>query len=187
MKSLKSATRRGGIVSIAALSALTLVGCSAGQVTQTADQVAAVDGNYANHTDPEVSIRDAQILLNDVNGEASLRFVVGNQDLANEEHALESVSVDGQEVQMPATEPIGHNCTLVADAQANLEEMPQADDDIACIQYVPTTLENEDYAYGGTVPVEFTFDFGTMSLEAPVSAPDLPAGETPRDYTEGNH
>lgn len=47
MKSLNLAARRGALVTVAAASALALASCSAGQVTQTSSQVAAVDGNQA--------------------------------------------------------------------------------------------------------------------------------------------
>lgn len=183
MKSLKSAARRGSIVAAAGLSALALSACSAGQITQTADQVAAVDGNFATHTDPSVSVRDVTILINDITGEGALKFGVTNEDVSGETVTLESVSVDGQDVDLDASEPIGQNCVLTADSAEGLAVAPQADEDVACIQYIETSLNNEDYAYGGHLPVTFTFDFGVIDINAPVSAHTLPAGETDRDYS----
>lgn len=183
MKSLKSAARRGSIIAAAGVSALALSACSAGQVTQTADQVAAVDGNFAASTDPAVSVRDVTVLLNDVTGEAALKFGVSNEDYSGEPVTLESVTVDGQDVEMDAVDPIGQDCVLIADAADNLEAMPQADEDIACIQYTETSLENEDFPYAGNVPVVFSFDFGDIELDATVAAHTLPAGEADRDYS----
>lgn len=183
MKSLKSAARRGSIIAAAGVSALALSACSAGQVTQTADQVAAVDGNFAASTDPAVSVRDVTVLLNDVTGEAALKFGVSNEDYSGEPVTLESVTVDGQDVEMDAVDPIGQDCVLIADTADNLEAMPQADEDIACIQYTETSLENEDFPYAGNVPVVFSFDFGDIELDATVAAHTLPAGEADRDYS----
>ena len=52
------------------------------------------------------------------------------------------------------------------------------------IQYVETSLDNDAFAYGGTVGVTFTFDAGTVSVDAPVSAPLLPSGESDRGLGE---
>ena len=71
MKSLKSA------VSAIAASALLLAGCSAGQITQTSDQVAAVDGAGAASDNQEVAVQDVTVVLDD-NGQAALKFTAIN-------------------------------------------------------------------------------------------------------------
>ena len=50
-----------------------------------------------------------------------------------------------------------------------------------------TSLENEDYAFGGSRPVTFTFNTGTIEVDATVSASPLQSGDFDRDpqSTEG--
>ena len=78
MQSLKSAARRGAIISVTAVSALALASCSAGQVAQTAEKVAAVDGASASTEDNKVAVRDVTILV-EPNGTAALKFTAVNQ------------------------------------------------------------------------------------------------------------
>lgn len=184
MKSLKSAVRRGGTISAAALSALALAACSAGQITQTSSQVPAVDGMRAGDQQTGVSVHDVTVLLDDTTGEAALKFTATNQDPSKTEYTLESVEVDGQPVQMDPTGPIAEGCSVVADSAAHLADMPQADD--LCIEYVETSLDNQEWAFGGNLPVSFTFDNldEPIELDVTVTAPNLEAGETPRDYSE---
>lgn len=186
MKSLKSAARRGGAISAAALSALALAACSAGQVSQTADKVAAVDGNAAGNKSTGVSVSDVTVLVNNVTGETALKFTASNQDPQHTEHKLQSVSVDGQKVTMNDTKPLGYNCSLVGDSQALLKSLPQDKNNAGCTEYVATSLQNKNYPFGGNLPVEFTFDNGTVKVDATVAAPILPAGQVPRDYTNGS-
>lgn len=184
MKSLKPVARRGGTISAAALSALALVACSAGQITQTSSQVAAVDGATAGDRATGVAVMDVNVLLDENTGEAALKFTATNQDPEGEEVTLESVTVGGQEVELGKTEPIAANCSLVADFADGIKALPQDEDN--CIQYVVTSLENQDFAYGGAVQVTFNFDnLDPIEVNAPVVAPGLPAGENETDYTGG--
>lgn len=183
MTSLKTAVRRGGVVSAAALSALALAACSAGQVTQTSSQVAAVDGAFGGDQALGVSVIDVTVLLDDETGDASLKFIASNQDPSGEEYTLESVEVDGQEAQLESVEPMAENCRIVADSEAHLEAMPQ-DDEAGCTQYVTAGLNNEDWAFAGNLPVTFTFDNLDEPIEvtATVSAPTPDAGSSDREY-----
>ena len=61
------------------------------------------------------------------------------------------------------------------------ERAPEAKD--ACIQYIPTTVENKDFAYGGNVPVKFNFDKGSVEVSATVSAPTLASGQHNMDFS----
>lgn len=94
MKSLNSVARRGAIMTVAAASALALASCSAGQITQTSSQVAAVDGNQAAAESGAVVVRDVTVHLTE-EGEAGVKFTAINQDTENVSHNLESVTVDG--------------------------------------------------------------------------------------------
>ena len=82
MKSLNSAARRGAIMTVAALSALALASCSAGQVTQTSTQAAAVDGANADTENGEIAVRDVTIHVTE-DGEAGLKFTAINQDTSH--------------------------------------------------------------------------------------------------------
>ena len=50
-----------------------------------------------------------------------------------------------------------------------------------------TTLENDGFAFGGARPVTFTFNTGTIEVDATVSASPLQSGDFDRDpqSTEG--
>lgn len=191
MNSLTSATRRGGIVTAAVLTTMALAGCSAGQITQTADQAAAVDGASVWNQDPRFSVNDITILLNDQTGEAALKFTATNEDVESDAsgvgHELLSVSVDGQDVDVSEADPIRYNCSLVADAEAHFDEHYRDESAVeatnACIQRISTEMDNNNYAFGGTVPVIFEFSFGTIEADAAVAAQTFPAGDAHRDYS----
>lgn len=189
MKSLFTAVRRGGIVSVAAMSALTLASCSGGQITQTSSQVAAVDGESGVTEDGNMAVRDVTIVVDPETNDAALKFTAVNQAYKEEKHKLSSVEVDGKPVQMDSVKEIGRDCRVVGDSKKGLESYPQAKEGegSGCIQYATTTLQNDDFAYGGSRPATFTFDNGKVELNASIIAPQLTAGEENRDAksTEG--
>lgn len=182
MKSLNSAARRGALVTVAAASALALASCSAGQITQTSGQVAAVDGNQSGSSNDPVLVRDVTVHLTE-EGDAGLKFTAINQDTTHTSHTLESVSVDGTEVEIDGAEALDRNCSLVADIQAELDLLEEPE--VGCIQHVATSLDNPGFAYGGVVPVEFVFDTGAITIDATVSAPVLESGQHARVAGEG--
>lgn len=182
--SLKSAARRGGIASAAALSALALASCSAGQITQTSTQVAAVDGAFADSEDGTIAVRDVTVIISD-EGEAALKFTAVNQDPSMTEHTLESVDVDGNEVELDNNPPLAMNCSLVGHSESGMESVPEFEN--GCIEYTVTSLENEDYAIAGTTPVTFTFDNTTIEVLAAISGEQFESGEVDReDMTDAN-
>ena len=186
MQSLKSAARCGAIMSVTALSALALASCSAGNVAQTAEKVIAVDGASASSEDGKVAVRDVTIQVEPDTGETSLKFVAVNQGYKVDDVTLESVSIDGQDVPLEGVKPLPRDHALYADSQANLDRLPKDGKD-KNITYVTTSLENEDYAFGGSRPVTFTFNTGTIEVDATVSASPLQSGNYDRDpqSTEG--
>ena len=175
MKSLK----RVAVAAVAGCATLALVGCSAGQITQTSNQVAAVDGASASTEDGSVAVQDVTVVLAE-DGQAALKFTATNQDTAMKDHTLKSVDVDGQNVTISGNSSIAYNCALVADSKDGLERMPQDKND-NCIEYTATTLANDDFAYGGNVPVTFNFDTGSLDVVATVSAPTLASGQVDRE------
>ncbi len=177
MKSLKQVA-----VAAAAAGALALTGCSAGQITQTSDQVAAVDGASAATENGEIAVQDVTVVLAE-DGTAALKFTATNQDTSLTDHTLKSVSVNGTPVQLKATGPISYNCVLVADSAEGLDRMPQ--DEQNCFEYVAAPIANDNFAYGGNVDVTFTFDTGTIEVPATVSAPTLASGQVDREVGNG--
>ena len=186
MQPLKTAARRGAIISVTALSALALASCSAGHITQTSQKVAAVDGSSAATEDGAVAVRDVTIQVEPDSGETSLKFVAVNQGYDVSDVTLESVSVDGQDVAWGSTKPMARDQSIIADSAKNLEELKK-DKKNKNVQYVETSLENEDFGYAGSRPVTFTFNNGTIEVDAAVAASPLKSGEYNRDVesTEG--
>ena len=83
--SLKSVTRKGATISATAIAALALASCSAGQITQTSSQVAAVDGSDAESADGNIAVRDVAIQVEPDTNEASLKFTALNQAYTDEQ------------------------------------------------------------------------------------------------------
>jgi len=184
VQSLKSAARRGAIISVTALSALALASCSAGHVTQTSDKVAAVDGTSAATEDGKVAVRDVTILVEPDTGAAALKFNAIHQGYKTDVISLDSVSVDGQDVALGSLKPLTRDQSIVADSAANLAAFDQHNTDT--VQYVATTLKNDDYGYAGYRPVVFRFSNGTLEVNAAIAASPLKAGEYNRDV-ESTH
>lgn len=184
MKSLKATARRGALISVAAVSALALASCSAGQITQTSSQVAAVDGAEAATESNTVVVRDVTVHV-DKEGQAGLKFVAVNQDNSDKEHNLRSVTVDGETVTLNGDTTIKSNCSLVADLQAELDRFPQSQ--AGCINYVATSLTNTGLAVGGNKDVTFNFDDGEINVVATISEPLYESGTVDRVVGERSH
>ena len=178
MQSLKSAARRGAIISVTAVSALALASCSAGQVTQTADKVAAVDGASASTDDNKVAVRDVTILV-EPDGSAALKFSAVNQGYDTDVISLESVEVDGQRVEMDKAQPLHRDQSIIADSQKNLDATTQQDSE--SVQYIATKLKNDDFGYAGDRPVTFEFSNGSIDVNATIAATQMQSGEFDRD------
>ena len=178
VQSLKSAARRGAIISVTAVSALALASCSAGQVAQTAEKVAAVDGASASTEDNKVAVRDVTILV-EPNGTAALKFTAVNQGYDTDVISLESVEVDGQRVEMDKAQPLHRDQSIIADSQKNLDATTQQDSET--VQYIATTLKNDDFGYAGDRPVTFEFSNGSIDVDATIAATQMQSGEFDRD------
>ena len=108
MKSLK----RVAAVAVAGCASLALVGCSAGQITQTSSQVAAVDGASGSTEDGALSVRDVIVVLAE-DGQAAVKFTATNQDTSMRDHTLQSVEVDGQKATLGDNATIAYNLSLI--------------------------------------------------------------------------
>ena len=178
VQSLKSAARRGAIISVTAVSALALASCSAGQVAQTAEKVAAVDGASASTEDNKVAVRDVTILV-EPDGTAALKFTAINQGYDTDVISLESVEVDGQRVEMDKAQPLHRDQSIIADSQKNLDATTQQDSEN--VQYIATTLKNDDFGYAGDRPVTFEFSNDSIDVDATIAATQMQSGEFDRD------
>lgn len=205
----KSVARRGGIATVAAGSALALAACGAGQISQTANQVAAVDGaaNTQAAVPGGVAVRDAHVVVYP-DGTAGVKFSVANEERGGDEYTLVSVEVEGAgEVdlspvaQTPTAErlsddalTIPRDCSIVADADRQVAELADtAEGNPACISYVGTTVDAgslagaETSAAGGNRLITFVFTSdkgGTerIELHGTVSAFIPEAGVLDREH-----
>ncbi|MEU0542431.1 hypothetical protein [Nocardia sp. NPDC005978] len=107
------------VAALAAGAALVLTGCGAGQVSQTADQVAAVNGNAAEVG--KIALRDVRFLLpqseeyqNAKGGKAVLAFSAANLG-EYEPDELVSITTDIGQVKVNGKAEIKPQATLVAD------------------------------------------------------------------------
>lgn len=182
VKSLKATARRGALISVAAASALALASCSAGQITQTSSQVAAVDGAAGSTSDNAVAVRDVTVIVTS-EGETGLKFTAVNQDPSDKDHTLKSVTVGGEKVTLSGDTTFASDTSLVADVASQIENLPQGD--TGNLKYVKTSLTNNGLAIGGTKDVVFTFDDGEASVTATIAEPPLKSGTENRDVTGG--
>lgn len=169
--------RRAALLTAAGAATLALSACGAGQISQTADQVAAVDGAGAETANKEVAVRDVTVIVSE-DKSAALKFTAVNQDTAQKAHKLTSVKVGGQDVQLSEKPEFKRGCSLVADSAKNIEALKKSDN--LCITYITTKLNNDNFAAGGNKPVVFTFDSGEIKLDATIAANHNEDGQTNR-------
>ncbi len=162
---LSSAIRRGALAAAAAGAAVALTACSAGQLSQTSDQVAAVDGarNSSTAVPGGVAVRDSQVIFDDseANAGAAVKFTAVNQERSGEVFTVDTVSVEGAGdvtfTKVAATDSyeaavkdgaeslvIPRNCSVVVDSQRSIETMvPKADENPACIAWFASDIPAE--------------------------------------------
>lgn len=167
--------RRAAVAVCAGGAALLVTACGAGQISQTADQVSAVNGAFGHTEDNTVGVRDVTVVLGE-GTDAAVKFTAVNQDSSLKKHTLKSIKVDGAEVTLsPTSAAIEPNCSLRGGSAEEMKGFVKTDG--VCITPMTTSLENTGFAAGGTMKVEFTFDTGKAEVNAAVSGEQLPAGE----------
>ncbi|UFS95000.1 hypothetical protein [Nocardia huaxiensis] len=188
------------VAALAAGAVLTLSGCGAGQISQTADQVAAVNGNGADVG--QVALRDVRFLLpqneeyrNAKGGKAVLAFSAVNFSEGTTDK-LVSIKTELGEVTIKGSNEIKPQATLVSDlSTAAVEEhgapadshgadshgattsapAAPAADQAADPNKAPVLIEvtglTKDVTAGLTYPVTFNFEkAGTVVVNVPVDA-----------------
>lgn len=160
---------------LSATAALALTACGAGQITQTATQVAAINGGEA--TSGQIALRNVQLLYptdtanppqSDDAVELSLFFVAVN-NAPDETDTLESITIGGTEVPVEAIE-------LSGDLEEVLETSTETGSDAPI-----TEIDDDDLVlqpHGGlTTPLDrFEADVDTANEIYPTIAP-LPADD----------
>ncbi|MDO4909461.1 MAG: hypothetical protein Q3962_06405 [Corynebacterium sp.] len=166
------------LVALAGVAALGLGACSAGQISQTSSQVAAVDGASGNTEDNTLAVRDVAVVVDGTNT-AALRFTAVNNEVGQVSHTLQSVTVDGSPVTLNGSTSLDRGCSIVADSSAALSDLTESED--ACISHLATSLSNTGFAAGGTKQVQFKFDGNhSITVDAAIVAPTLDAGKENR-------
>lgn len=179
MTSPNTGLRRTALVVLAVGAALGASACSSGQVSQTASQVAAVDGG--NGSVGDLYVNDLLVALDENGGDARVGFAVSFSGSGLEEPiSIESVEIDGTPVQLGQTEPMERGCTIVVDARENAEPAPAQDN--ICVETTTATLPGaDDLKVGVSVPATVSFSNGDqIETDAGVVAEILEVGEYTR-------
>jgi len=175
-----------------------LSACGAGQISQTATQVAAING--MNTDAGNLSLRNVRILYPnseeyriEPGGTAQLGFTIVNEDpyVADRLTGISTdfaASVTGARLEIPAQSSVvagvdEATTALIEDA----EEEPSSDSTEETPTPVPASVANnvelvnlsEGVRPGLTIPVTFTFEeAGDVTIQVPVDAgPELPRSE----------
>ena len=176
MKNRKPAARQMLAVT-AGCAALALSACSAGQISQTADQVPAVNGNSGEIGD--AAVHDVTLVTQEDNSVA-LKFNASNQAIQEGDITLEGIDVQGGSVNFGSSLTLQPNCNVVADSQQALDEMNPGDVDLPCTEYVATTVTGDNFYTGSAREVTFRFSSGSLEINAPIAAWYAEAGTTYR-------
>ncbi len=176
MKIRKSATRRV-LAATAGCAALALTACSAGQISQTANQVAAVNGTNGDLGD--ASVRDVTLITQEDNSVA-LKFNASNTGFDGEDITLDGISVQDADIEFDGPKTLSPECTLVADSQDALDSMNPEGVQSGCTEYLATVVDGEEFYSGAARNVTFEFSNGDIEINAPVTAWYADAGDTYR-------
>lgn len=175
----KSRRRAVTVAALAAGAVLALSGCGAGQISQTASQAAAVNGNSANVG--SIALRDVRFLIpateefnNAKGGKAVLAFSAINlSDKKVDE--LVSITTDLGQVKIADKFSIAPQTTVVADKPTAKDAAEPAADKTGDPNAKPVLIEvdglTKDVTPGLTYPLTFVFkEGGTVVVNTPVDA-----------------
>lgn len=173
-------------VAIAAGGVLTLSACGAGQVSQTSDQVAAVNGNSAEVGN--ISLRNVHVVYPQTEeysiepgGKVELGFIVVNNSPASAD-TLTRISTTAASSITVGEESGGTEIAPLTALGAGAPVDNQVEDPGIPLQFIVVELNGigEEVRPGLTVPVTFTFEeAGDVELLVPVDAGQV----LPRDVS----
>lgn len=150
------------LVPVAAVmaAALTLTGCSAGKISQTASEVAAIDG--ANGTVGHIGVRNA--LLASPTGSNYAKGASIPMQLFVSNSGNTAVKLTGITTPAASSVQIGGMTTIPAQTLADFSG------DTVKITLVGLTAAVN---YGQSVPVTFNFTAGSLTINVPLEIPQL--------------
>ena len=158
-------------LALAAGATLILTACGAGQISQTSDQVAAVNGNSVDLGD--ISLRNVHVVFPqseeysiEAGGTVELGFIAINNSSTTSD-TLTGISTDA------ASESGGTEIEPLTGLGAGMPVDNAVSDPGIPLQFITVELEgiDEDVRPGLTVPVTFTFEeAGEVELLVPVDA-----------------
>ena len=179
MTSLNTGLRRTALVVLAAGTALGMTACSAGQISQTANQVAAVDGGRGEAGD--LTLNDLQVVISEDGGQARVGGVISYAGYGlGDEVSVDTIEIDGQPAQLGALKPLERGCSIEFDATEDAEAGPEIEG--LCLEHATATVPNaDDLNIGVSVPATVSFSNGDqIETEAAVVAELLEIGEFSR-------
>ncbi|MBS9374089.1 hypothetical protein [Rhodococcus sp. B50] len=200
MTALKAPTRRVvTALALAAGAALTMSACSAGQITQTSTQVAAINGS--NVDAGSLALRNVHVIYPDSEeysiepgGTALLGFTIVNLDPYVGDNLTGistdfAASVTGTPIEVPPQSSVvagvsEANAALVEEVdespRPNSTEETPSPAPAAVVNNVELVNLSEGVRPGLTIPVTFTFaEAGDVTLSVPIDAgPELPRDES---------
>lgn len=168
--------RRPALVVLALGAALGTSACSAGQVSQTASQVAAVNGGQGSVGD--LVVNNLQVVMPESGeGEATVGFVASFDGTGTGESVtLDRVEIAGEELQLGEAPPLERGCSIVysADQSTPPPPVPQG----VCVEHTTAALPTSDGLHIGTsAPATVTYSNGDQieMLAGIVAVDPLPA------------
>jgi hypothetical protein len=153
-----------------------LGGCSAGQITQTATQVPAVNG-AEGHVGP-ITVRDVQLGATPQGQHyysqgASAPLIATIANAGTKDDALVSVTspqFGGAKIEGDKAVLSGHSIASGDDSDDQTAP-PAAEQAPGTVKITLNGCKNPALRPGITVPVTFTFSSGSVTVQAPIGAP----------------
>ncbi|MBC2681263.1 hypothetical protein [Corynebacterium anserum] len=178
VKSQKSIAARGALALVAAGSAMALTACGAGQISQTANQVPAVNGTSG--AVKNVTVRDASVVIAK-DGEAYLKFTASNVEDNAASVKLESIKVDGKNVDLNGLSEIKPGGSIVTDTPDLVKEIQRGGTNLKNEYGSPKLASSEGFFPGGSKDAVFTFDKGKITIPVSIVKEQPKSGDTFRD------
>lgn len=191
----RSFGRRLAVATLGLAASALLAGCSAGQITQTDSQLAAVNGGGA--TTEQLSVRNAALAYPEddqrvwvAGSDVPLTMTIANNGESNDELVGVSSSLS-RDITIEGDTVIRAHKALTVDGQtAEVANPPGGEIEAGEVGTASITLENitRDLFPGQVVTVTLTFaDAGAVDLRVPMETPDEPRTAEPHSGSESAH
>jgi copper(I)-binding protein len=145
---------------LATTTALVLSGCAAGQISQTADQVAAIDG--ANGTAGPIGVRDVRLASSSDNSWPAGSDIPVKMWLTNSSLSADTLT--------SATSPGAASVTIEGKGVVNAQSLLEITEDTDLT--VTVSGLKEELQTGHSLPVTFVFEVaGSITVNVPIEIP----------------